>query len=1678
MNAEAQDCRWRVRFGSHACLAGAACALLAAIAVCLLPTAGAAAKVIHESQGSFAVDHGEGAPHAGAGFALSVAINDSSGDLYVANMGYEAGFPSAVYEFTAAGKYTGLQITGAETPQKSFALVSFASATKDDTSAIAVDNAEGTGRGDLYVADIAHGLVDKFSAEGKFICQITGKATPSSSECDKAGSSTIAGGSEGFTPTGIAVGPAGDLYVADVAHKVIDEFGPEGEYLATIKNPAGEEPISDPTSVAVAPGGALYIVNGGNLLSAGSDLVQYASGKFTKIAASAPRSVAVESSNGHIFTQINEGSTHQVQELTANERPVNLFGQMPSIGYVGVATAGSVYIARQEGFYGRVDLFGPDIVLPNVAIEKVTAVEESSATVNGNVGPDTTNEGSEVARCTFEYVTQAHFEKEGFTNASGSACSPSTPYSATTSVSANLGGLAASTTYHVRLAATNNAYPAKTSYSESPVEEVFTTKGPPTVEGELVAAITRTGATLEAKINPKGYATEYWFEYGESEAYGTKVPLSPVAIGEGQSGVAVSRAITGLKVGAGYHFRVVAKSSHGTVYGADEAFSAVPAAGIEYQLALPGPHTATIKARIDPKMGLPALKGATSCVLQYLTAAQREASGWEGAATLPCNPASIEPGSEGQNVMLMLGGLAQNTVYEYRLIAANEAGTTTQEEQVATFGLASGGFSAALLGEGAEPYVQAGGHPDSLTTVVQFVMTAYRTGAKVTGGIPKDIEVQLPAGAIGNPSATAKCTAGAADSSTRGECSSATQVGTIDVIEEEGGVTGEEVVEKLRPLFNVMPPPGVAAEFASSEINGGLNAVIQAKVRTGEGYGIEADSLNLPTIGTIKAVKVTMWGVPSDPSHDQQRICGPGESGTAGSGHEYGCQSGEPPRPFLTAPSFCAGGDLVTTVLADSYQAPGQYVSATGAMPAMTGCEEVPFSPGITVAPESSSSDSPTGLEVRLYVPQNENPNGIAEADLKNAEVKLPAGVTLNPSSANGLVGCPLLSGKEAHPGVTGIDLEDGEAAKCPNASKIGSVRIKTPLLEEELEGGIYVAQQNANPFKSLLALYIAAEAPERGVVLKLAGHVQLNPSTGQLSTTFDENPQLPFEELKLDFFGGERAPLATPRTCGSYTTTSLLEPWSHQPAPGEAAGTPDASPESPFSITSGPGGSACDPAPFAPGFAAGTVSNQAAGYSSFVMNLTRRDGEQRLSTVAMMMPKGLLGMISKVTPCGNAQAEAGDCPAASKIGHVVVQAGVGSEPVLLPQPGKGEDPVFLTEKYGGAPFGLSIVVPAEAGPFNLGTVVVRARIEVNPHTAQVGVISNPMPQMLQGIPLDVQAIHVSVNRPEFMFNPTSCNAMIVNTTVGSAEGASSAVSSRFQAAGCLGLPFHPSFSAIVHAHHSRNNGEYLHVIVRSGPGQANIGRVHVALPVDLPSRESTLKKACTEAQFNKNPEGCPAGSIVGTATAYTPMLPVPLRGKAMFVSHASRGFPDLEVVLHGDGVTVNLVGNTFINSKGVTFSTFANVPDVPVTRFDLVLPAGPHSALNAIGNLCRHHPVMPTTITGQNGAVISQQTKVAVTGCRPAVEVLKRSVKRDSATIVVHVPSAGRLIASGRGIAPVVRKLGKPGRTTRIVVHLNRRYRQVIARHHGRRLRIVVHLRFKPRHGHPLTAKTAVLMR
>ena len=949
-------------------------------------------------------------------------------------------------------------------------------------------------------------------------------------------------------------------------------------------------------------------------------------------------------------------------------------------------------------------------------------------------------------------------------------------------------------------------------------------------------------------------------------------------------------------------------------------------------------------------------------------------------------------------------------------VAGGGASRTSTAEQETPIGLQPPQFGVSEFDMeadtvGGAPTTQAGSHPWTFTTSLGLPLTATIPGVEV-GFVPaqnvKNIIVDLPPGFVGNPQSLPRC---AMADLKRHSCPQASVVGSLAI---RAGLFAPGVfrftgwVPEFTPIFNLAPQGGYPAEFGVT-LAGVAVYFYASVVHDSSGYRLRVVSAGLPTILEVTGAVVTFFGEPG-------QLNGSGSSAA-----------------LLTNPTSCADGPGPSRLTVESWENPGHQASReTNAYPQMSGCESLRFEPSLSLAPSpaaeggSTQADEPSGYSVDLKVPQTSDFSELATPQLRDATVRLPQGVAISPPAAQGLEGCQaqgpeglnIGSGEVAgngqdlgdpqatelgagHQGGNGSpyddDLYHAAPGHCPGASTLGSAEAFTPLLADgpgesaPLRGHIYLAAPRCGGAGQpgctaasaqngeLFGIYL--ELAGAGAIVKLAGSVAADPATGQLTATFKENPQLPFSDLRLHFSGGPRAPLANPQACGAASTTSVLEPWS-------APVTPNATSSSSFGVDWDGNGGACPAAmPFSPGFSAGTLTPSAGAFSPFTVTFARQDREGDLAGLTVRAPQGLLGLLKAVERCPEPQASQGACGPQSQVGTATVAAGAGPHPLWI------SGRVYLTGPYKGAPFGLSVVVPAEAGPFHLGDVVVRAAVSVDPLTTQITVVSDPLPQIVDGVPLRVRTVNVTIDRAGFTFNPTSCAQQQVGATITSAQGASAEVSSPFAVAGCAGLAFKPSFTVSTQAKTSKKSGASLDVKVGypSG-GQANIHSVAVTLPKQLPARLTTIQQACPQATFAANPASCPVGSAIGTAAARTPILANALTGPAYLVSHGGAAFPDLVVVLQGEGVTVDLVGGIDIK-KGVTSSTFASVPDAPISSFELKLPQGPHSGLAAVvpakskGSLCGQSLAMPTTIAGQNGAQVKQRTKIVVTGCPKAKE-------------------------------------------------------------------------------------------
>jgi hypothetical protein len=942
-----------------------------------------------------------------------------------------------------------------------------------------------------------------------------------------------------------------------------------------------------------------------------------------------------------------------------------------------------------------------------------------------------------------------------------------------------------------------------------------------------------------------------------------------------------------------------------------------------------------------------------------------------------------------------------------------------------TFGVES--YKLTPENERFEADTEAGSHPFQLTTAFNLDETTrlYPGNSYLMPSAPaleRNLHFKLPPGLIGNanvlgnPNAVQQCSGldfGVHAEQDVNACPEDTAVGVASVEFYDPITLGYDT--EVVPVFNLVPGNGEPARFGFEVAN--VPVVLDTSLRTGDDYGVTVSVENASQAVQVLASRVTFWGVPEDRRHDDARGWGCiGDGSYPELIPKVVPRCANPalatPAPFLTLPTECT--TLDSPVEGEAWNTE-RLTAANGSAEVeneeptvLGGCAGLPFDPSLSVTPEQTSASTPTNMNVEVSVPQQTTleAGAKAEADVKATKLVLPEGLQASPGAANGLTACPA-ENKEVNGQPIGFGFNSPEdpnftvgaaestqvenddfsalAATCLESSKIGTVSIRTPLLEGELTGAVYLAEQDTSPFSSPLALYIFAEEPKSKVLVKLAGEVQINPSTGQLTSVFKNTPETPFETFKLHLENTERASQATPAHCGSYTAHATFE------------GTSETvERESSFQIASGPNGTACpgEVLPFEPTVRAGSSNLQAGAFTPFGVTIGRPDGNQALERIDLELPQGVAALIANVEQCKSPQAvpletTTEPCPPGSQIGTTTVLSGLGGAPVTL------HGKVYLTEGYGGAPFGLLAVTNAtEVGPFDIGYVNVRSQIFVNKETAAVTVISEAIPKMLKGVPAQVKELNVTVERPgnePFEFNPTSCERLKIGGNVTGYEAGSSGVSLPFQVSNCSSLPFKPALTATVLGHGSKTDGTAFKVTLESpGLGQANIHKVDLTLPEVLPSRLTTIQKACLAAVFEANPAACDEGSDIGEGIVYTPVLKNPLRGPAYLVSHGNAAFPDVEFVLQGEGITLIVDGKTDIK-KGITYSKFETAPDAPFTKFETILPAGPHSALTTnvpeteAFSLCKQPAgrlQMPTTIVGQNGTTIEETTKIARIGC------------------------------------------------------------------------------------------------
>ena len=911
----------------------------------------------------------------------------------------------------------------------------------------------------------------------------------------------------------------------------------------------------------------------------------------------------------------------------------------------------------------------------------------------------------------------------------------------------------------------------------------------------------------------------------------------------------------------------------------------------------------------------------------------------------------------------------------------------------ADFGIQPGGFESSLLDPtgSVESISQAGAHPFSQTVRFAFNTKHNSYPGSPDGRFPgsgpevdpdgevKTTITELPAGLIGNPQAVPLCAQKDFPPPGIGgvsRCPTETQVGLASP--DLGVFTGSSHFATDVPVFNLAPPKGVLARVGFIDLT---PVVIDITVRSSGDYGLTATVNNLTEAVNIFGVTLSLWGVPADSGHDAKRFRK--EAFQPGKEDGSPLPSDQPRIPFLSNPTRC-GLDLPSFLHVDSWQNPGNFLSyETDASMHFTGCSQIDFDPSIEVHPSTTIADAPSGLDFNLHIPQNLDPDGLTTAHLRDAVVKLPEGMTINPPSADVLDSCSL-----EQVGISGGGVPNGNPASCPDASILGKAVVKTPSLDHPLPGTVYLAKQNENPFGSTFAMYVVLDDPETGLRIKLAGRIEPDPSTGQLTVSFKENPQQQVEDLTMSLFSGPHASLKTPEGCGKQITTATLTPWS---AP--EAGVVER--QSAFDLTNGPDGGACRPAGSAApkqfSFVGGTNDSTAKAFSPFTFKLGRPDGSQQLKAIDTTLPKGLIGKLAGISYCsdasladaagksGRAEQASSSCPLSSRVGSVEVGAGAGATPLYV------SGSAFLAGPYKGAPLSLAVVTPAVAGPFDLGTVVVRNALFIDPETAKVRAVSDPLPTILQGVPLNLRSIVLKMDRPSFTLNPTNCSPMSVLATATSVFDQSSPLSSSFQVDECGGLGFKPALALQLKGGTKRGEYPALTATLNARPGDANIAGTVVSLPHSEFLAQNHIKTICTRVQFAAgagNGAECPAASIYGEATATTPLLDKPLSGP-VYMRASNNPLPDLVAALHGQ-IDVDLVGRIDSKNEGIRTS-FESVPDAPVTKFVLKMQGGKRGLLQNSRNLCNSTNKATVLIDAQNGKTADSTPVLVNSSCRKA---------------------------------------------------------------------------------------------
>jgi hypothetical protein len=963
-------------------------------------------------------------------------------------------------------------------------------------------------------------------------------------------------------------------------------------------------------------------------------------------------------------------------------------------------------------------------------------------------------------------------------------------------------------------------------------------------------------------------------------------------------------------------------------------------------------------------------------------------------ATNPCaSTATIPAGSDSSNhtVRAAVSGLSPNTTYDFRLVASNGSGTASAQGTFTTtqgFGFLAGtnGFSVAAIKEGGAPATTAGTHPYQLNLGLGFNLggeTEAQPGVQAPDANLRDLRIELPAGLLANPRALDRCSFIAFhtprkspfEESRSGEsCPDRSQIGTLELTSTQAGGTTRRF-----GLFNLAPPPGVAAQFGASPFGSPL--VFDAQIKTNDqgAYALSLVAANIPQSLNVTELDLAFWGIPWNVSHNGQR--GNCLNQVQPDFPWAKCSVGDPsnsnstPLAFLTLPTSC-DGPLSFIASASAWQEPAgvsasaQNLNSLGQPVAQEGCQGFSFSPVTSGFLTDTKASSASGFNFRLSNdnPQLTLPGTQLPAQTRVAAVRLPSEVTINPSLGAGLVGCT--------PGQYALEsAASPQGAGCPNGAKIGEFSVRSPLFEELIDGAIYLASPDdqatstpgaENPFDTLFAVYLVAKSPQRGILVKVAGKLVPDQDTGTLTATFPELPQLPYTDLNVDFRTGQRAPLITPPACGAAITTIDLAPWS---GPG-AKRTSTAS-----EITSGIDGGPCpngQVAAFSPQVVTGGVNSNVNSYTPYYVRLSRKDTEQEITSYSLVLPEGITGKLAGIPYCPEAGLVGNNptCPAASQVGRTLVGYGVGF--ALTYAPGR----IYLAGPYNGAPLSLVTLNSAKVGPFDLGTIAVRSAFQIDPHTAQLrldAAASDPIPHIIRGVVLHLRDIRIYMDRPQFTHNPSSCEAaQMISTLRGSgasfatpADDSTVTISRHFQLLNCLTLGFKPKLGIRLRGGSRRGAYPSLRATFAArGPQDSNLKRIEVEMPHSEFFAQNHIKAICTRRLFDAG--NCPTDSIYGQAVAYTPLFDEPLRGNVYLRSSAQK-LPDLVADLRSGSIRIIIEGRIGPSKSGGIRAFFDHLPDQPLDRFVMTLFGGKRGLLQNSADICKSPPLALVKGLGQN---------------------------------------------------------------------------------------------------------------